>query len=300
MSPKKDTRIDALLDQASKTHDWDELRRLALAILAVDPQRPEGLILLADSTDDNVEGMSLLREALKFLPSTEDGEDRDTRELRIMILERLGQLLLPVEPEEALRQADLVLNLDQEKNELALTLKYAAQLELGLFRDTLELFLCDGSGYPIRYYARALALYHLTGGSVSFFQSLWDALEKESEMAFYGLDLWPDPPLEDGDEWDYVRLSSVMITPWLNAGKAYGWLMVAALLFGYLTDRIPDALLDEFQAYLDTTGFFDEMNRCLGEFEAYLRPLGDLSDDAVDAEALRWLRRKPIGHWALF
>lgn len=297
LSQTKKDRIEVLLKRAYQSHDWDEMRRLALEVLELDANQLEALVLLSDASEDEREQIGLLRRALALLPSSQADVSRltrDKRELKATILERLATALLEIDPNEALVHASQAIETDPVYCETSRSLLYSALLLLRRFGDVLIELFQDITGCPARFYARALALYCLGGKGEAFFQGLWEALAKDPDMAFYALGFWPDPPQEDDDEWDYLRVASIMIVPWLDHEEAYGWLMTATLLFGYLTDRLPDATLEELKPYLIQVDFMDEMNRSLGEFEAMLRPLGELSPEEIDAAACRYLRQNEL------
>lgn len=296
MSSERQDRIDALLDEAYQSKDWEETRRLALKVLELDSNQVEALVLLADASEDEVEQIALLRRALSLLPSIGEGGRKkmtqEERELRATVLERLGVALLLVDPEEVLGHAAESVRVDPVECEIGRSLTYAALLLLHRGGDVLQEYLQDQSEFPARFYGRALALYQMVGKGEAFFVALWEALAKESDIAFYALGLWPDPSPDKEDEWEYVRLSSILITPWWHYEEAYAWLLTATVLFGYLTDRIPDEIFDELRPDLAESGFLDKMNQCLGEFDALLRPMGELSAEAIDDLALDYLSKR--------
>lgn len=266
MKDLKIEEVNSLLDQAYGSEDQEEIKALAMKVLEIIPDHPEGLLLLADSTEDADQQIKLLEKALpnaknKFersLVNEEDLLDSDPWLLYIGILQRLGFALSPEkEPERVLAIATELIKYDPEDRTLGKTLYYRCLLEMKKYTEILEKCLEDENITPARQNARALALYSLNGPSLESYSALWDIFRVGPDIPFFLLGYWPEPDLEDEREEEDFNFSLLFEEAWSADEELLDWLAKASVLFGYFTHRLNENTLNNLDILLENLDLAD-------------------------------------------
>lgn len=276
MKDRKKEEVNSLLDQAYGTEDHEEIKALAMKVLEIIPDHPEGLLLLADTTEDVEQQIRLLEKALpnarkKFKESLEKEEedllDSDPWLLYIGLLQRLGFALFPDgDLDRILNIAADLMQYDPEDRTLGKTLYYRCLLEMGKYADVLSKCLEDNNITPARQHAKALALYSINGPSDESYTALWDVFRVGPDIPFFVLGYWPEPDLEDEREAEDFNFSLLFEESWSQNEEVLEWLAKATVLFGYFTHRLNENTLENLDILLENlelTGAFKKISKLI-------------------------------------
>ncbi len=300
VNEKVNQQIEDLLDKAYGSEEVEEVHRLAQQVLELDGDNVDGLVLLADTTEDDEERLRCLRRA-RELAAPAPGESFDLAEgeepFYVGILHRLGGALLFEIPREAADVARELLSFDgEEVVTLGRPLLYASLLRLGEFDHVLEMVdkeeeLQDGELSVEGAYARALALFRSKGNGEESLEALLEALGIAPDLPFYLLDFWVEPDEEEEDE--LYHIAWFLGVAWLDDEEALAWLTGAALALGYLTDRLPEEILSEMKPLLEEAELMELLDGEKRAIEMSLAETPDLSLDEIDFRVLDFLAAHP-------
>lgn len=274
MKDIREEEINSLLDQAYGSDDNEEIKALSTKVLEIDPDHPEGLLLLADATEDPEQQVSLLEKALpsakkKFEDSlaNEDSEfpDSDPWLLYIGVLQRLGFALFPDgDLQRVIRIAQDLVDNDPEDRTLGKTLYYRCLIEMERYGEVLEKCMNDDNITPARQHSRALSLFALEGATDDSYAALWDVFKVEADIPFFLLGYWPEPDEEDEREEEDFHFSLLFEEAWSQSEEMLNWLAKATVLFGYFTHRLNERTLENIDVLvssLELDDAFDELSR---------------------------------------
>ena len=293
--------LDALLERMDGIDD-DDARQAARELLEEDPENPEALFCLADRADlshDEGEARKYLERAVTELRRRIDGTPRlDDPEGRLLAvaLERLAfNALLTGDDERTLSLAEELIDFDDDDETLGRTLLYRSLMALGRFREILERSLAEADDVLFALHGRALALFCLSGPGPEASRALWDAIALEPDLPYYLLQYWevPDSDSDDDEEqeaWEICNLAGLLSEPWLADEDRMGWFATAAVLFGYLTDRLPDWVIDEARPHMERAGILVVLEMVQAQMEALLQEKEQITLEEMDEMALKLLR----------
>ncbi len=281
MKDLKREEVNSLLDQAYGSEDNDEIKALAMKVIEIIPDHPEGLLLLADTTQDIDQQIRLLEKALPNAKKTfedsleqveEDLLDSDPWLLYIGLLQRLGFALFPDgDLERILSIAQDLMQYDPEDRTLGKTLYYRCLLEMEKYRDVLEKCIEDDNITPARQHAKALALLTLNGQSDESYFALWDVFRVGPDIPFYVLGYWPEPAMEDEREEEDFNFSLLFEEAWSRSEDMLDWLAKATVLFGYFTHRLNANTLENLDILLENLqlgGVFNKIAKQIQNVES--------------------------------
>lgn len=298
----RERRIEALLKRIDASADDESAVESAREVLDLDPENPEALFCLAERADPSQgeeEAAALLERAAtelrRRIVGAPDLDDRDGR-LLAAALERLCfGALLAGDDERVLALAEELISFDPEDETLGRTLLYRSLMVLGRFREVLERSLVEKSDVLFALHGRALALFCLSGPGPEASRALWDAIALEPDLPYYLLQYWQVPDVESDDEeemaaWEICNLAGLLSAPWLADEERMGWFATAAILFGYLTDRLPDSVIEEARPHMERAGILALLQMAQGQMEALLQENEEMTLEEIDEMAIRLLR----------
>ena len=294
-------KIETLVEAVSVAVD-DEARETALELLALDPENPHALLALAEEGDLSERGgeaATLLERAAAELRRRLGGEPRlDDRlgGLLAVVLERLAfNALMSGEDERALALAEELVSFDRDDETLGRTLLYRSLMILERHGEVLERSMAEREDVLFALHGRALALFLLSGPGPEASRALWDAVALEPDLPYYLLQYWevPDGESDDDEEaraWETCNLAGLLSPVWLADEERMGWFATAAILFGYLTDRLPDQVLEEARPHMERAGLFAVLEMVQNQMETLFQSDEEVTLDEIDAMAIRLLR----------
>jgi hypothetical protein len=262
MKDIKKEEINSLLDQAYGSDDDEEIKALSMKVLGIDPDHPEGLLLLADMTEDAEQQVALLERALprarrKFENSHGDAgdefHDSDPWLLYMGVMQRLGFALFPDgDLERVLDIAEDLVKNDPEDRTLGKSLYYRCLLEMEKYGEILKKCLTDDNITPAMQHAKALSLFTLEGPTDDSYSALWDVFKVGPDIPFFLLGYWPEPDTEDEREEEDFNFSLLFEEAWSRNEETLNWLAKAAVLFGYFTNRLNERTLENMEILAST------------------------------------------------
>lgn len=300
MKEKVTQQIEELLDRAYEAEEPEAVLRLARQILELDEENVDGLVLLADTTEDDDERLRALRHARTLLaPGGGETFDLQSEEASfyVAVLERLASVLLFEAPQEALEVArELMLFDGDELLTLGRPLFYASLLRMERFDEVLERTAAeekeqDGELTIEAAYARALALFRSQGAGEASAEALLDALGMAPDLPFYLLDFWIEPAEEEDDE--LFQIAGFFGLAWIDDENSLAWLTRATLALGFLTDRLPEEILEEMKPLLEEAELWTLLEEEKAAIDEGLAENPDMPLEEVDFKALDFLASQP-------
>lgn len=271
-------KIEALLDDAYSTDDPEEMERLARAVLELQDDNVEALILLADSIEYSEEKIALLEKAKECLSdvieglSVTEGEsvlDDDDGMLYVAVLQRLGFALFSEGRNgEALSIAKEIIDYDRDRETLGHTLLYRVLLEMGKDRELLEETRGEEDSDPALTHSRAIASFRLSGACGSSYDALWKAFRSGPDIPFYILG-YLDEPLDDSEEAEEAYNFSLLFEDiWSSDMDLINWLARATILLGLAASLFPGENTEKMLILADALEIADHAENAMVTLES--------------------------------
>ncbi len=283
------------LEEAYETDDDRTCEVLARNVLSVSPDNPEALLLLAEVFQGNEqEYQGRLRHVLGILRRPEAdwlgflSEGCLPEWLKAASLQRLAFSLLGNENSseedlsEALSLSGELVDLDTEGQTLGRLLRYGALLRLGRYREALKEAMADKADSPERAYTKALASFRLSGPCAEAYQALCSAIRLDPDLPFLMTGIWEmdDEPSEESDR---AHAMALVFGPLLEQDEqTAAWFNTPFLLFGFLTDRLPEEMAQSLEPQLEEAGMADILKMAQGQLEALLQQNAEQDPDKID------------------
>ena|GEM_PF-549173 len=288
-------KVTKWLEEAYETDDDRTCEALARNVLSVSPDNPEALLLLAEVFQGNEqEYQERLRHVLEVLRRPEAdwlgllSEGCLPEWLKAASLQRLAFSLLgnenssEEELSEALSLSGELVDLDPEGQTLGRLLRYGALLRLGRYREALKEAMADQTDSPERAYTKALASFRLSGPCSEAYQALCSAIRLDPDLPFLMTGIWEmdDEPSEESDR---AHAMALVFGPLLEQDeRTAAWFNTPFLLFGFLTDRLPEDMAQSLEPQLEEAGMADILKMAQGQLEALLQQDAEQDPDKID------------------
>jgi tetratricopeptide (TPR) repeat protein len=261
---KKNRRqLEQLLDELYEGEPSSATESLIKEIFRLDPENPEALLFLADQTEDPEESLAYLsRCVVKIRSLLEDLPEEQGEDLRAFLFEALQRMgwyyILENRGEEAVALSEELLELPHDDYSWAKAIRYVGLILTEQYSRVLETVIAEEDPDIFSAHVKAMALLECSLSSRESAIALWDAFRTDPNLPFYLLDFWV-PPLEGEDEEEDLESYSraLLLEPaWTLTESRIMALSTAAVFFGYVTDRIPDLLLEEITEELQQNPVF--------------------------------------------
>ncbi|WP_300526077.1 hypothetical protein [Aminiphilus sp.] len=295
---KKKASLEELLEAMYDEENPQKVENLASQILAVSPENPEALFMLADLTEDVEESVGFTERAVAELRRLVE-KNPDDEELSLFLTEGLQRLgfayIFDENGGKALETAEALLERGTEENDgayWARAVRYIGLLQTGQYSTVLEEVLADSEKTPFSAHAQAIATLELAGSGRESHQALLEAFRVAPNLPFYLLDYWDAPDSDEDDEDTLLEFSAAtLLHPvWVQTEERIMALSTATTFFGYLTDRLPEDVLEEIRTELAQTPVFPVLEMGRSQIEAACG--GDDADwETLDQTALDILSR---------
>jgi tetratricopeptide (TPR) repeat protein len=288
-------KVTKWLEEAYETDDDRTCEALARNVLSVSPDNPEALLLLAEVFQgDEKEYQERLRHVLGVLRRPEGAwlgllsEGCLPEWLKAASLQRLAFSLLGGEDSseeelsEALALSEELVEIDPEGQTLGRLLRYGALLRLGRYREALKETMTDRTDSPERAYTKALASFRLSGPCSEAYQAVCSAIRLDPDLPFLMTGIWEldDEPSEENDRTNAMAL---VFGPLLEQDEqTAAWFNTPILLFGFLTDRLPEEMAQMIEPQLEEAGMGDMLKIAQGQLEALLQQGTEQDPDRID------------------
>ncbi|HOO63041.1 MAG TPA: hypothetical protein PK364_03855 [Synergistaceae bacterium] len=280
---KKDhQKLEKLLNELYEDHSSSALQSLTEKIFRLDPENPEALLFLADHTEDPEEalsylsrGVTRLRSLLGELPENQGG---DLQALLFEALQRMGwYYILEDRGEEAVALSEELLALPQEDYSWAKAIHYVGLILTEQYSRVLERVIAEEDPDVFSAHVKAMALLEYSHSSRESTIALWDAFRLDPNLPFYLLDFWVPPLDGEDDEEDLESYSrALLLEPaWTLTEPRITALSTAAVFFGYITERIPDHLLEDITEELHQNPIFAFLEMAREKVAEYLEDTED-------------------------
>jgi len=221
-------------------------------IFRLDPENPETLLFLADQSEDPEESLEYLFRCVarirKLIESSPEDQGEDLRAFLCEALQRMGWFyVLENRGEEAVALSEELLTLPQEDPSWAKAIRYVGLILTEQYSRVLETVIAEEEPDVFSAHVKAIALLERSAPSRESAIALWDAFRMDPNLPFYLLDFWV-PPLEEEDEEEDLESYSraLLLEPaWTLSEPRIMALSTGAVFFGYVTERIPDHLVED-------------------------------------------------------
>lgn len=259
MPKKTEKSIEELLDIAYQSEDPVEVKKITKKILEQDPNHPEALFLLADTSETPEEALLLLERAhgiayknfglLGVAP--EDALDSDEGEIYTAIVQRMIIPLIDCgRVDDALKFSERLRALDPENQVETHSLYYYALLKKKNFAAVLEQTMKEEVHTLAWAWARFIAVFRLSGQAAE--KNFWEALAMSPDVPFYMFGKFEEPVSDDevdAEDFAFALLFAEHITG--NADELTAFVMARVMLFGVLSDRITMEDRDEYDTAIE-------------------------------------------------
>ncbi len=260
---KNHQKLEKLLDELYEDLSPSAAETLTEEIFRLDPDNPEALLFLADHTEDPEEALSYLSRGVtklrSLLSKLSEDQGEDLRALLFEALQRMGwYYILEDRGEEAVALSEELLTLPAEDYSWAKAIRYVGLILTGEYSRVLQAVIAEEEPDVFSSHVKAMALLECSPSSQESAIALWDAFRADPNLPFYLLDFWV-PPLEEEDEEEDLESYSraLLLEPaWTLTEPRIMALSTAAVFFGYVTERIPDHLLEDITEELKQNPVF--------------------------------------------
>jgi tetratricopeptide (TPR) repeat protein len=261
---KKGKTLEQLLDELyEEGGSPSSMNRLVEEIFRLDPENPEALLFLADQSEDPEDALEYLsrcvRSIRKLLEDFPEGEREDMQAFLCEALQRMGWFyILENRGEEAVALSEELLTLPQEDLSWAKAIRYVGLILTEQYSRVLEAVIAEEEPDVFSAHVKAMALLECSAPSRESAIALWDAFRMDPNLPFYLLDFWVPPSEEEDEEEDLESYSrGLLLEPaWTLSESRIMALSTGAVFFGYVTERIPDHLLEEITEELQQNPVF--------------------------------------------
>jgi hypothetical protein len=252
-----------LLEEARSSRGSEKTAHFARRMLEEDPDNPEGLLLLAKTSDSDQERIDLLERARENCESRQQGIGSDIGLLVDIMQELVVSLLAEGRAAEGIDVSREILEYDPDNMTLARTLLYRCLIEDGRYSEVLEESFSDPDPSPAREHSRAIAAFLMEGVSPESWKALWEVFRTEAAIPFLMLGYLDTSGDEETDAFAEFYADAWSVTVPLR-----NWLTGGMLLFGELTgrfDAIPEETLRIFSESLRLDDILEEAKTRLFE-----------------------------------
>ncbi len=288
-------KVTKWLEEAYETDDDRTCETLAQNVLSVSPDNPEALLLLAEVFQGNEqEYQERLRHVLRVLRSPDPewlgllSEGCLPEWLKAASLQRLAFSLLgnenstEEELSEALSLSGELMEIDPEGQTLGRLLHYGALLRLGRYREALKETMADPEDSPERAYTRALASFRLSGPCAEAYKAVCSAIRTDPDLPFLMTGIW-EMDDESSEESDRAHAMALVFGPLLEQDEqTAAWFNTPILIFGFLTERLPEEMAQSLEPQLDEAGMGDMLKIAQGQLDALLQQDTEQDPDRID------------------
>ena len=282
---KKGKTLEQLLDELYEGGPPSSMNRLVEEIFRIDPENPEALLFLADQSEEPEDSLEYLsrcvRSIRKLLEDSPEGEREDMQTFLCEALQRMGWFyILENRGEEAVALSEELLTLPQEDFAWARAIRYVGLILTEQYSRVLEAVIAEEEPDVFSAHVKAMALLECSAPSRESAIALWDAFRMDPNLPFYLLDFWVPPSEEEDQEEDLESYSrGLLLEPaWTLSESRIMALSTGAVFFGYITERIPDHLLEEITEELRQNPVFAFLEMARERVAEHLENSGDIHE----------------------
>lgn len=282
---KKGKTLEQLLDELYEGGPPSSMNRLVEEIFRIDPENPEALLFLADQSEEPEDSLEYLsrcvRSIRKLLEDSPESEREDMQTFLCEALQRMGWFyILENRGEEAVALSEELLTLPQEDFAWARAIRYVGLILTEQYSRVLEAVIAEEEPDVFSAHVKAMALLECSAPSRESAIALWDAFRMDPNLPFYLLDFWVPPSEEEDQEEDLESYSrGLLLEPaWTLSESRIMALSTGAVFFGYITERIPDHLLEEITEELRQNPVFAFLEMARERVAEHLENSGDIHE----------------------
>lgn len=266
-------KINRLINMAWESDDENRARELARQVLAISPEYPEALLILADNTENDNDRSGILKRALKSLSEGNPPDDDERNMLKFSVYHRLAfTYFVTKKYDDALSCCEAAMKIAEENDDPDTigdtddikALHYRILIELKEWQKVLALTMRDESHDLAWAYSRLIAAWMTAPGKNQAVcaNMFWDALMLSPDVPFYMLGYYEAPNDDDDEDENEDFGFALMFYDAISASeKLDKWFTRGTILFGLLSNRFEEKEREYVTFVLDTLGGYAEYDR---------------------------------------
>ena len=265
-------KINRLLSMAWESDNEDRAKELARQVLAVSPEYPEALLILADHTENDNDRLGILKRALKSLNEGNPNDNDEREMLKFSVYHRLAfTYFVTKKYDDTLSSCEAAMKIAEEIDDPDVTgdtddikaLYYRTLIERKEWQKVLALTMRDESHDLGWAYSRLIAAWMTAPGKSQAVcaNMFWDALMMSPDVPFYMLGYYEAPKDDDEEEQEDFGFALMFYDAISASEKLDRWFTRGTILFGLLSNRFSEKEREYVTFVLDTLGGYEEYDR---------------------------------------